>query len=186
MSLAKQLGHRRAIHSSASRPQPHRCLLQLPRHSRQRSRCSAAVLPELQTLLQQAGTAHPGWAAGAGVNTAVFIAGSPVLLKGLTNWGMVNAFILGTTVFAAFGAGGFALVCIYFLFGTAVSVRLGCCISHTMQYYSALLQLQRRVACMMESGCPQHAAPHTPLVLASIHARHSTNQELTEQRVCCR
>jgi uncharacterized membrane protein len=34
---------------------------------------------------------------------------------------MVNAFILGTTVFAAFGAGGFALVCIYFLFGTAVS-----------------------------------------------------------------
>jgi hypothetical protein len=53
----------------------------------------------------------------------VFIAGSPVLLKGLTGWGMVNAFILGTTVFAAFGAGGFALVCIYFLFGTAVSVQ---------------------------------------------------------------
>lgn len=34
---------------------------------------------------------------------------------------MVNAFILGTTVYAAFGAGGFALVCLYFLFGTAVS-----------------------------------------------------------------
>jgi hypothetical protein len=56
------------------------------------------------------------------VNAAVFAAGSPVLLKGLTGWGMVNAFILGTAVFAAFGAGGFGLVCVYFLFGTAVSV----------------------------------------------------------------
>lgn len=90
-----------------------------------RTTCAATLLPGLQTLLGQAGTAHPGWAAGAAVNAAVFAAGSPVLLKGLTGWGMVNAFILGTTVFAAFGAGGFGLVCIYFLFGTAVSDREG-------------------------------------------------------------
>lgn len=78
------------------------------------------MLPDVHALLQQAGTAHPGWAAGAAVNAAVFALGSPVLLKGLTGWGMVNAFILGTAVFAAFGAGGFGLVCLYFLFGTAV------------------------------------------------------------------
>lgn len=48
-----------------------------------------------------------------------------MLLKGLTWWGMVNAFILGSAVFAAFGAGGFGLVCIYFLFGTAVSSEEG-------------------------------------------------------------
>jgi len=96
------------------------CFTRHRQPSRRGSSCSA-VLPELQTILQQASTAHPGWAAGAVVNTGVFIAGSPVLLKGLTGWGMVNAFILGTTVYAAFGAGGFALLCIYFLFGTAVS-----------------------------------------------------------------
>lgn len=86
-----------------------------------RHKCNGAGLPDLQTVLQQAGSAHPGWSAGAAVNSAVFAAGFPVLSKGLTGWGMVNAFVLGTTIFAAFGAGGFALVCVYFLFGTAVS-----------------------------------------------------------------
>lgn len=106
------------------RPQSHSYRHASKQQQQQLSRttCAAALLPELQTLLGQAGAAHPGWAAGAAVNAAVFAAGSPVLLKGLTGWGMVNAFILGTTVFAAFGAGGFGLVCIYFLFGTAVSV----------------------------------------------------------------
>lgn len=122
------LAHKQQCHvSPAARlhPQhqtcfPYRLSLQQPSRNPS-SRCRAAELPALQTLLQQAGSAHPGWAAGAAVNTAVFIAGSPVLLKGLTWAGMANAFILGTTVYAAFGAGGFALVCVYFLFGTAVS-----------------------------------------------------------------
>lgn len=48
-------------------------------------------------------------------------AGTKVLLKGLTPWGIAHAFALGTVVYGAFGAGGFALVCLYFLFGTAVS-----------------------------------------------------------------
>lgn len=126
MSLAQKQNLQRHTNKTACTKQ-RICSLPRPRisqHSRQSRRCRA--LPELQTLLQQAGTAHPGWAAGAAVNTAVFIAGSPVLLKGLTWPGMLNAFILGTTVYAAFGAGGFALVCIYFLFGTAVSGRLCC------------------------------------------------------------
>lgn len=87
------------------------------------------MLPGAVTeLLQQACTAHPGWLAGAAVNTAVFAGGAPVLLKGLTASGMVNAWLLGTAVFAAFGTGGFALVCTYFLFGTAVSA-CGECVS---------------------------------------------------------
>lgn len=43
-----------------------------------------------------------------------------MLLRGLTLAGMANAFLLGTLVYGAFGAGGFSLVMLYFLFGTAV------------------------------------------------------------------
>eukprot|EP00879_Flechtneria_rotunda_P029114 GHRR01031382.1.p1 GENE.GHRR01031382.1~~GHRR01031382.1.p1 ORF type:complete len:248 (+),score=81.25 GHRR01031382.1:163-906(+) len=72
-------------------------------------------------MLHSITTANPGWLAGAAVNTAVFVAGAPILLKGLTANGMLHAWLLGTVVFSAFGAGGFALVCLYFLFGTAVT-----------------------------------------------------------------
>lgn len=75
----------------------------------------------LQTIVQSAGTAHPGLLTGAAVTSLVFTLGAPVLLKGLTGWGVANAFVLGTTVYAAFGPGGFSLVMLYFLFGTAVS-----------------------------------------------------------------
>lgn len=123
-SASKHTGHA-LRHNTCPVPPSPQCL-PARSSSRRTQTCAAVQLPELaSTLLQQAGTAHPGWAAGAAVNSAVFVAGSPVLLKGLTGWGMVNAFILGTTVFAAFGAGGFALVCIYFLFGTAVRSDLG-------------------------------------------------------------
>jgi uncharacterized membrane protein len=56
-----------------------------------------------------------------GVNAAVFTFGLPVLLKGLTTAGVINAFALGTVVFAAFGAKGYLLVVLYFIFGTLVS-----------------------------------------------------------------
>jgi hypothetical protein len=42
-------------------------------------------------------------------------------LQGLTWEGVLNSWLLGTTVFAAFGAGGYALVCLYFIFGTLVT-----------------------------------------------------------------
>jgi hypothetical protein len=123
--------------------QPHHtsghCLHHTPRHisssssssssstrcRRQRAAGPLNALPieqPLRELLTQAAGAHPGWLVGAAVNCAVFLGGAPVLLKGLTAAGMANAWLLGTAVFAAFGGGGFALVCLYFLFGTAVSM----------------------------------------------------------------
>ena len=54
-------------------------------------------------------------------NTAVFAGGIGVLLRGLTWPGVVNAWFLGAASLAAFGAGGYALVCLYFVFGSAVT-----------------------------------------------------------------
>lgn len=67
----------------------------------------------------------PGLACGTIFNTAVFVTGIQVLLRGLTWSGVLNAWLLGTLVFSAFGWGGYALVCLYFLFGTAVR-RVSC------------------------------------------------------------
>jgi uncharacterized membrane protein len=75
----------------------------------------------LQALVQSAGAAHPGLATGAAVTGLVMTAGVRVLQKGLTLAGIAHAFALGTLLYGAFGAGGFSLLCVYFLFGTAVS-----------------------------------------------------------------
>jgi uncharacterized protein (TIGR00297 family) len=55
------------------------------------------------------------------MSSLVFAPGLPLLLKGLTWEGVAHAYALGTVVASAFGWGGFALVCLYFLFGTAVT-----------------------------------------------------------------
>lgn len=81
-----------------------------------------SALPEaLQDVLAAAGTASPGLAAGLLVNTAACTVGIQVLLRGLTWPGVANAWLLGTTVYAAFGAGAYLLVCLYFVLGTAVT-----------------------------------------------------------------
>lgn len=85
----------------------------------------------MQELLGLVSTPHPGLAAGAGVNAAVFTLGLPVLLKGLTTAGVVNAFALGTVVYGAFGAKGYLLVVLYFIFGTLVS---NCILTAAMWY----------------------------------------------------
>lgn len=73
-----------------------------------------------QVLLQQAGQPHPGWTAGILANSVVFAVGYKVLRKGLTREGVAHAWFLGSSVFAAYGGGGFSLVCLYFIFGTLV------------------------------------------------------------------
>ncbi len=55
------------------------------------------------------------------VNTAVFTTGIKVLLKGLTPVGVAHAWFLGASIYSAFGAGGYLLVCLYFIFGSVVS-----------------------------------------------------------------
>ena len=42
-------------------------------------------------------------------------------MQGLTPAGVAHSWVLGTTVYSAFGAGGYALVCLYFVFGSAVT-----------------------------------------------------------------
>lgn len=73
-----------------------------------------------QALLATLAAPHPGLAAGAAANTAVFVAGIGVLLRGLTWEGVLNSWLLGALSFAAFGGGGYLLVCLYFIFGTLV------------------------------------------------------------------
>ena len=63
----------------------------------------------------------PGVVPAVAANTAVFAGGIGVLLRGLTWPGVVNAWFLGAASLAAFGAGGYALVCLYFVFGSAVT-----------------------------------------------------------------
>lgn len=81
------------------------------------------LLCVLQALVESAGAAHPGLATGAAVTGLVMTAGVRVLQKGLTPSGIVNAFALGTLLYGAFGAGGFSLLCLYFIFGTAVRLN---------------------------------------------------------------
>jgi uncharacterized membrane protein len=44
-----------------------------------------------------------------------------VLLAGLTPTGVLASWLLGGSVFAAFGASGFSLVCLYFILGSAAT-----------------------------------------------------------------
>lgn len=55
------------------------------------------------------------------VNVLIFVLGAPVLLSGLTVPAMATAFVLGTATWQAFGGGGFAIVALYFVLGTAVT-----------------------------------------------------------------
>ncbi|KAI8477263.1 MAG: DUF92-domain-containing protein [Monoraphidium minutum] len=86
-----------------------------------RSRAQATPAPAPQALLSAAASPHPGLPAGVAANTFVFTAGINVLLKGLTWEGVLNSWLLGASVFAAFGGGGYLLVCLYFIFGTLVT-----------------------------------------------------------------
>lgn len=74
----------------------------------------------MQDAIKSVGQLHPGWPAGALVTTGVFTAGYKVLRKGLTPAGVAHSWFLGASIYSAFGAGGFGLVCLYFLFGTLV------------------------------------------------------------------
>jgi uncharacterized membrane protein len=64
---------------------------------------------------------QPGLIAGAAANSVVFAVGLPVLHKGLSGEGIAHAWLLGAIVFGVFGAGSYALMCLYFITGTLVS-----------------------------------------------------------------
>ncbi|GAX77260.1 hypothetical protein CEUSTIGMA_g4706.t1 [Chlamydomonas eustigma] len=82
-----------------------------------------ATLPieTVKEFLTAATTPHPGLLYGTAANTIVFTFGFPILRKGLTVPGVANAWLLGASVWSAFGAGGYLLLCLYFILGTLVT-----------------------------------------------------------------
>lgn len=63
----------------------------------------------------------PGLAPALAVNSTVFVLGIRVLLAGLMPAAVALSWVLGTAVLAAFGLGGYMLVCLYFILGSAVT-----------------------------------------------------------------
>lgn len=66
-------------------------------------------------------SSSPGAAAGIVANAALMLVGLPVLRRGLDASGIVNAVVLGSGVYGAFGCSGYAVMCVYFVVGTAVT-----------------------------------------------------------------
>jgi len=81
----------------------------------------AGIPAQYEGLLQIIQSSHPGGVVGFPATTAVFVAGMPVLLSGLTPSGVACSWLLGGSIFSAFGMGGFALVCAYFILGSAAT-----------------------------------------------------------------
>mmetsp|Transcript_6534 Transcript_6534/g.18833 ORF Transcript_6534/g.18833 Transcript_6534/m.18833 type:complete len:333 (-) Transcript_6534:330-1328(-) len=82
---------------------------------------TASLADTAQVLLSQALQPVPGLEPALFINTTVFVLGIRVLLAGLTPLAVANSWLLGTVVFAAFGWGGYVMVCLYFLVGSAVT-----------------------------------------------------------------
>lgn len=75
----------------------------------------------LQEAVSAVLTPHPGLLTGVLANTTVYVLGIRVLLAGLTWAGVFNSWLLGCTIYAAFGIGGYLLVCLYFIIGSLVT-----------------------------------------------------------------
>lgn len=61
------------------------------------------------------------WESALFCNMLIFIAGSPILVTGLSVSGIGAAFLLGTLTWRAFGASGFLLVATYFIIVRSIS-----------------------------------------------------------------
>lgn len=83
--------------------------------------CRAHFASTVQNALHTAWQPHPGLASGVLVNSTVYVLGVQILLKGLTPAGVAHSWVLGTAVYSAFGPAGYALVCLYFILGSAVT-----------------------------------------------------------------
>eukprot|EP01026_Neomeris_dumetosa_P066377 TRINITY_DN6418_c0_g2_i1.p1 TRINITY_DN6418_c0_g2~~TRINITY_DN6418_c0_g2_i1.p1 ORF type:complete len:291 (+),score=18.92 TRINITY_DN6418_c0_g2_i1:231-1103(+) len=108
-----------------------KCQLSTFRKSSCRYKYVRPVLPKLQAagflettynFFQDAtSSSTPGLLPGLLINSAVYLTGIQVLKKGLTTQGIIHSWVLGTTVYSAFGLGAYFLVCLYFVVGTAVT-----------------------------------------------------------------
>ncbi|XP_030460932.1 protein VTE6, chloroplastic [Syzygium oleosum] len=112
------------------KPPPPPLLLLLPNHLRRKPRLSrpVAALPDamsaqgaLSEALALIQSAPPTWKSAVFSNLLIFVAGSPILVAGLSAYGIGAAFLLGTLTWRAFGPSGFLLVAAYFVIGTAAT-----------------------------------------------------------------
>ena len=100
-----------------------------PRRSRRapaRPRRVAAVATapasaNIELALGALGGVDASWAAAAACNSAVFLLGAPLLLRNLDYKAYAASWGLGLLSLRAFGAGGYAIVCMYFVLGAAVT-----------------------------------------------------------------
>ena len=103
-------------------------------------------------------------------NSLVFLTGYKVLRKGLTPAGVAHSWALGASVFSAFGPGGYLLVCLYFIFGTLVSMDV--CAVVVGSFVKASCAGSSTPQPCTQSRCTRHAnAPGGVL-----HARHAWPQ----------
>lgn len=73
------------------------------------------------------------------MNSIVYVVGLRVLLAGLTPAAVAHSWVLGTLVYAAFGAGGYLLVCMYFILGSAVQLLpLPCAVLPTLNVHGGV------------------------------------------------
>lgn len=79
------------------------------------------VTLEVDTVRKLLVSDAPGVLFGALANSLVFATGIKILLRGLTPAGVASSWLLGTLVFGAFGWKGYSIVCLYFVFGSAVT-----------------------------------------------------------------
>ncbi len=96
----------------------------LARQTAVTSCCQLVIPPPPQELLARALQPAPGLGPAVVVNSAVFLLGIRVLQAGLMPSAVALSWVLGTAVYAAFGLGGYALVCLYFVFGSAVRTSI--------------------------------------------------------------
>ncbi|QDZ20647.1 DUF92 domain-containing protein [Chloropicon primus] len=93
------------------------------RESRQRRKHVTPQLEELDRRRPSSATcgALPPLGQVLLTNSSVFLFGYPALRSGLSNLAIAHSWMLGTLVLAGFQAGGYVLVCAYFVFGTLVT-----------------------------------------------------------------
>ncbi|XP_062220201.1 protein VTE6, chloroplastic isoform X1 [Phragmites australis] len=106
----------RTLHLSPRLPRVPSRPLPSPPPPRALTDIAAGAAGSLRDALADAFLASPPtWRSSAVSNLSVFVAGSPVLLSGLSAPGFAAAYLLGTLMWRAFGPPGFLLVVAYFV-----------------------------------------------------------------------
>ncbi|PKA64624.1 hypothetical protein AXF42_Ash007371 [Apostasia shenzhenica] len=100
----------------------HTPVCRLPAVLSRPSAVSQTDLSRLQAdVLDLLRASPPSWKSAIASNVLIFMAGSPLLLPGLSVSGIGASFLLGVLIWRAFGAPGFLLVATFFVVGTAMT-----------------------------------------------------------------